>query len=58
MVGNDTDLQVILTPQLKSTNVFILTEISPLKVYKMSYLQSKYNGDKRKLIMAMYFMTG
>ena len=53
MVGNDTDLLVILLAHLTSTNIFIMTEINPLTLYQMSDLQSKYNDDRRKLLLAM-----
>ena len=59
LCGNDTDLLVIAMVQAKpSSNIFIMTEINPLKIFKISDLQGKYSEGYRELLLPLHFMTG
>ena len=59
LCGNDTDLLVIAMVQAKpSSNILIMTEINPLKIFKISDLQGKYSEGYRELLLPLHFMTG
>ena len=59
LCGNDTDLLVIAIVRAKpSSDIFIMTEINPLKIFKISDLQGKYSERYRELLLPLHFMTG
>ena len=58
-VGNDTDLQVALTTLADPTyDLYVVTEIEPVEIWKISDIQGNFNGRHRKLILFTYCFSG
>ena len=58
-LGNDTDLQVALTTLADPTyDLYVVTEIEPVEIWKISDIQGNFNEKHRKLILFTYCFSG